>query len=94
MRGDDRSPALDVSGALPSGQEFHSLAEYKHALLAEKDHFVRGFAKKMLTYALGRSVGAADRELVDGVVGALEANDYRIQSLVEAVVASEAFQKK
>ena len=94
MRGDDKSPPLDVSGALPSGREFHNVAEYKQALLAEKDHFVRGFTKKMLTYALGRSVGATDRELVDGVVGTLEGNDYRIHSLVQAVVASEAFQMK
>jgi hypothetical protein len=94
MRGDDKSPPLDIGGALPSGREFHDVAEYKQALLAEKDHFVRGFTKKMLTYALGRSVGAADRELVDGVVRTLESDDYRIQSLVQAVVASEAFQKK
>jgi hypothetical protein len=94
MRGDDKSPALDVSGALPSGREFHSVAEYKQALLAERDHFVRGFSKKMLTYALGRSVGATDRELVDGVVRSLESNDFRIQSLVQAVVASEAFRMK
>jgi hypothetical protein len=94
MRGDDKSPPLDVSGALPSGREFHNLAEYKQALLAEKDHFARGFTKKLLTYALGRSVGATDRELVDGVVRDLERHDYRIQSLVQAVVASEAFQMK
>jgi uncharacterized protein DUF1585 len=35
------------------------------ALLAEKDHFVRGFTMKMLTYALGRSVGVTDRQTVD-----------------------------
>jgi len=94
MRGDDKSPPLNVSGALPSGREFHNVAEYKSALLAEKDRFVRGFTKKMLTYALGRSVGATDRELVDGVVRALESNDYRMQSLVQAVVASEEFRMK
>ena len=94
MRGDDKSPPLDVSGALPSGREFHDLAEYKQALLAEKEHFVRGFTKKMLTYALGRSVGAIDRELVDGVVATLESDDYRMQSLVQAIVASDAFRTK
>ncbi len=94
MRGDDKSPPLDVSGALPSGREFHTLAEYKEALLAEQDHFVRGFTKKMLTYALGRSVGATDRVLVDTIVGDLEHHDFRMQSLVQAVVASEAFRFK
>lgn len=94
MRGDNRSPALIVSGALPSGREFHNLAEYKQALLEEKDHFVRGFTRKMLTYALGRSVGATDRELVDGVIGKLQSDNYRLQSLVQDIVSSEAFGMK
>ncbi|WP_420196872.1 DUF1592 domain-containing protein [Chthoniobacter flavus] len=94
MRGDEKSPPLEVRGALPSGREFNSLVEYKQALLEEKDHFVRGFTSKMLTYALGRSIGAVDRELIDGVVGQLERHDYRMQTLVEAVVATEAFQTK
>ena len=62
--------------------------------MAEKDRFVRGFTQKMLTYALGRSVGATDRETVDGIVQQLERNEYRIQTLLQAVVASEAFRMK
>jgi hypothetical protein len=91
---DDRSPALDVSGTLPSGRAFHDLVEYKQALLAEKERFVRGFTQKLLTYALGRSVGATDRETVDAIVEQLERNDYRMQSLLQAVVASEPFRMK
>ena len=94
FQGDARSPALDVSGVLPSGRAFDDLPGYKQALLAEKDRFVRGFTQKMLTYALGRSVGATDRETVDGIVRQLERDEYRIQSLLQAVVASEAFRMK
>ena len=83
-----------MSGVLPSGRAFNNLVEYKQALLAEKDHFVRGFTKKMLTYALGRSVGATDRETVDGIVKTLERDDYRMQSLIQAIVASEVFRMK
>jgi len=63
-------------------------------LAGGKDRFVRGFTQKMLTYALGRSVGATDRELVDGIVQELERDDYRMQSLLQAVVAGEAFRMK
>jgi hypothetical protein len=91
---DDRSPTLDVSGTLPSGRAFHDLAEYKQALLAEKERFVRGFTQKLLTYALGRSVGATDRETVDAIVEQLQRDDYRMQSLLQAVLASEAFRMK
>lgn len=94
FQGDDKSPALDVSGVLPSGRAFHDLAEYKQALLAEKERFVRGFTQKMLTYALGRSVGATDRQTVDAIVEQLARDDYRLQSLLQAVVASEAFRTK
>jgi hypothetical protein len=94
LQGDDRSPALDVSGVLPSGRAFHDLAQYKQALLAEKERFVRGFTQKMLTYALGRSVGATDGPLIDGIVQQLERDEYRMQSLLQAVVDSEAFRMK
>jgi hypothetical protein len=100
FKGDDRSPPLDVSGVLPSGREFKNLQEYKQALLAEKERFVRGFVEKMLTYALGRSVGATDRGTVDEIVKALEpeaAKDedkYRLQALLQAIVASPVFQTK
>jgi hypothetical protein len=100
FKGDDRSPPLDVSGVLPSGREFKNLQEYKQALLAEKERFVRGFVEKMLTYALGRSVGATDRGTVDEIVKALEpetAKDedkYRLQALLQAIVASPVFQMK
>jgi hypothetical protein len=94
LQGDDRSPALDVSGVLPSGRAFHGLAQYKQALLAEKERFVRGFTQKMLTYALGRSVGATDRQMVDAIVQQLERDEYRMQSLLQAVVDSEAFRMK
>jgi hypothetical protein len=94
FRGDEKSPPLDVSGTLPSGRAFSNLAEYKQALLAEKDRFVRGFTKKMLTYALGRSVGATDRQTIEGIVKTVERDNYRMQSLVQAIVASEAFRMK
>ena len=94
FRGDNKSPPLDVSGTLPSGRTFKDLAEYKQSLLAEKDHFVRGFTMKMLTYALGRSVGATDRQTVDQVIAALKRDDYRMQSLLQAIVATDAFRMK
>jgi hypothetical protein len=94
FKGDAKSPPLDVSGVLPSGRTYNNLAEYKKALVAEKGRFVRGFTKKMLTYALGRSVGATDRQTIDEVVRIVERDDYRMQSLVQAVVASEAFRMK
>jgi hypothetical protein len=100
FKGDKNSPPLDVSGVLPSGRDFKNLQEFKHGLLAEKERFVRGFVSKMLAYALGRPVGATDRETIDEIVramepaGAQEQDRYRIQSLLQAIVASQVFQMK
>ncbi|OAI46471.1 hypothetical protein AYO44_11335 [Planctomycetaceae bacterium SCGC AG-212-F19] len=100
FKGDDKSPLLDVSGALPSGRKFENLQEYKQGLLAEKERFVRGFVEKMLTYALGRPVGATDGETVAEIIKALEPDEatdqekYRLQALIQAIVFSRNFQMK
>jgi hypothetical protein len=97
---DKNAPLLNVSGVLPSGREFKDLGEFKQALLAEKDRFIRGFVEKVLTYALGRPVGAADRGTVDEIIQSMEPRDsreperYRMQSLIQAIVACQAFQMK
>ena len=86
-------PVLDVSDTFPNGHNFATLAEYKFGLMAEKDKFARALSIKMLTYALCRPVGYTDHRLVDSLVGELKKNDYRIQSLIHAIVASEPFNK-
>ncbi|MDA1050666.1 MAG: DUF1592 domain-containing protein [Planctomycetota bacterium] len=87
-------PVLDVSGAFPNGHKFATLEEYKAGLMSQKDKFARALSIKMLTYALCRPVGYPDHSLVDSLVGELKKNDYRIQSLIHAVVASEPFTTK
>jgi len=87
-------PKLDVSGVFPDGRKFTTLEEYKAGLLAQKDRFARAFVVKMFTYALGRPVGYADHEEVDELVETLRKNDYRIQSLVQAIAASRPFTTK
>jgi hypothetical protein len=92
---------LDVSGELPGngekspGRKFKDLQEYKQALLAEKDHFLHGFTEKMLTYALGRPISrSVDQETIAGIIQKMAAEEYGMQSLVQAIVASEAFRMK
>ena len=88
------SPLLDVSGTFPDGSTFKTLAEYKAGLMARKDKFARAFSTKLLTYALCRPVGYADHKLVDALTEELRRNDYRIQPLIHAIVASDAFNTK
>ncbi len=89
-----KAPRIDASGMLKSGRKFEDLAGFKAALLAEKEKFVRALVEKMLTYALGRPVGYVDRQAVDDIVAATAADDYRIQTMLQSVIASEPFQTK
>ena len=91
---DAKAPKIDPSGALKSGRPFTSIEEYKAALLAEKDLFARAFVEKLLTYALCRPVGYVDRQTIDQLVESLRQNEYRIQPLLQAVIASEPFRTK
>ncbi len=94
MRGDANSPALDVSGQLPNGREFKSVQEFKAALLAEKDSFVKGFAEKLLCYSLGRPIGYGDRAAVEQIKAAAAKHEYRLQEIIQATVATPYFQTR
>ena len=87
-------PLLDVSGTFPDGRKFATLEEYKAGLMSQKDKFARALSVKLLTYALGRPVGYTDHETVDGLVGALKKNEYRMRPLIEAIVTCEPFGTK
>ena len=86
-------PLLDISGTFPNGQAFTTLEEYKAGLMTQKDQFARALSIKMLTYALCRPVGYTDHALIDSLVATLKKDDYRIQSLIYAIVTSEAFNR-
>lgn len=94
MNGRPNDPQLDVSGSLPDGREFHTVQEFKAALLAEKEKFVRGFTEKLLCYALGRPIGYGDHLAVEQIMDHAARHDYRLQEIVQATVASEFFLTK
>jgi hypothetical protein len=56
--------------------------------------------EKVLSYALGRPVGAADRGTIDEIIASVTPAEgpsperYRMQALIQAIVASQAFQMK
>jgi hypothetical protein len=93
-KGDKNDPPIDASGVMPDGKAFQSLPEFKQVLLEEKDKFLKGFAEKLLAYALGRPVGATDRTTVEQVLAETAKKDNRLQALLEAIVTTKAFQTK
>lgn len=93
-RDKDGEHAIDPSGVLPDGTEISGSASLVEVLTREKEKFARTLAEKMLTYALGRGLEYYDRCAVDKIMEQLEANEYRMGALVEAIVLSEPFRMR
>jgi len=87
---DGKSP-VDASGELPGGRKFNGPLELVAILKQRKADFAACFAKKMLTFALGRGLEYYDKCAVDQIATAAAKNDYRFSSFVLAVVNSEPF---
>ena len=93
-RSEQAGAPIDASGVLPSGETFSGPTELKRILLARKDDFARHLTRKMLGYALGRSLTQFDDCVVDKCMTALQANEYRASNLVIEIVLSHAFRHR
>ncbi len=85
---------IDASGMLPGGEPFRGPSGLRDVLIAHRQSFARCLAEKLLTYALGRGLGLADRCFVDEVVRKLEKGDGRFSALASAIVESPPFQDR
>jgi hypothetical protein len=83
---------IDASGELPGRKSFTGPIELKQFIKTYKQKaFMRCLAEKMMIYALGRELGHDDRCTIDIVVSRLAQEQNRFVSLVQAIVASDAF---
>jgi competence protein ComGF len=63
-------------------------------LKTQLPQFSRRMEEKMLTYSLGRGLGAYDRRTVDEIDRKLAANGYGFQSMIYEIVRSLPFQSR
>ncbi len=85
---------IDASGVLPSGEKFNGPEELKTILVKQKGKFARNLSKKMLGYALGRSLNRYDTCVINESVEALKANEYRPSALISTIVLSYPFRHR
>lgn len=94
-RDKDAGSVIDATGTLPDGTEFKGPAGLRQLLLTKyKDDFVRTAIEKMLTYALGRGLEYYDYPTVRSIARATTKDNYKISSLIEAVVTSTPFEMR
>lgn len=82
---------IDPAGSLPDGQTFKNAADLRVVLAGRLEDFRRCVAEKLLTYALGRGLEAADRPHVLRVAEAGRQRGDRLVDLIVAVVQAEPF---
>ena len=83
---------VDTQATFPGGSRgtgLSGLQAYVHAN-REKD-FLDNFGRKLLVYALGRSLLLSDEPLIQRMNTKLAASGYRISVLIDAIVTSSQF---
>jgi hypothetical protein len=86
---------VDTAATFPGGSEGSGLEGLLTYIRAhrEKD-FLDNLSRKLLVYALGRSLMLSDELLVEKMRAGLAAKDYRITALVDTIVTSPQFLRK
>jgi hypothetical protein len=81
---------VDNVGALPDGTSFSGVVEMVK-LLSESDQYKSCVTRKFMTYALGRTMGAPEQCVLDGIGELNVTADSKLSDLLWAVVNSSAF---
>jgi mono/diheme cytochrome c family protein len=85
---------IDATAVTSDGQTIEGIAGLKSWLLQHRRRFLTQLTRKMLGYALGRSIRPTDLCTVRDVVDRLEAEDYQAQALILGIIESDLFQMK
>ncbi|HXI50175.1 MAG TPA: DUF1592 domain-containing protein [Candidatus Saccharimonadales bacterium] len=83
---------VDAHAVFPGGSEGTGVAGLRQYLREHREQeFLDNLCRKLVTYALGRSVLLTDDPLLERMRARLQANGYRFSALVETIVTSPQF---
>ncbi|QDT56972.1 hypothetical protein Pan44_50350 [Caulifigura coniformis] len=91
------SPALlgETTSKLADGTELVGVRGLTRYLLVNReDAVLRQFCRKLLGYALGRSVQLSDHPLISEMCAELRKSDFRVSAAVQAIVQSRQFRER
>ena len=92
--GGTRGTPVDASGQLVDGTQINGVVELRAALLREPETFVRTMTEKLMTYAVGRGLTAADMPAIRTIVRDSAKDQYRFSSVILEIVRSVPFQMR
>jgi Protein of unknown function (DUF1592)/Protein of unknown function (DUF1588)/Protein of unknown function (DUF1587)/Protein of unknown function (DUF1585)/Protein of unknown function (DUF1595)/Planctomycete cytochrome C len=83
---------IDAKAATRDGATFEGIDGLRDYLLTNRrDAVLRQFRRKLLGFALGRSVQLSDEPLLDEMKSRMEAGDFKFSTAVEMIVNSPQF---
>lgn len=88
---EENGERIDAAGELPGGKHFSSPKELKAIIAERREDFSRNLVERLLAYALCRRLEGYDEIVVDSLMLEIAADDYRMQTLVSAIVTSYPF---
>ena len=86
---------VDTQATFPGGSEGSGFDGLRNYIRTHRENdFIDNLCRKMLVYALGRSLLLSDEPTIEATRRKLIANSYRLSSLVESIVTSPQFLTK
>jgi mono/diheme cytochrome c family protein len=85
---------IDASAKLPDGTKFAGPVELRKILLNHADDFLTTLTEKLVTYALGRGLEAADAPAIRQIKRDAARANYRFGALIQGIVSSTPFQMR
>src|SRR5439155_21710744 len=83
---------VDTHATFPGGSEGAGIAGLRRYLNEyRRQEFLDNLCRKLLAYALGRTLLLSDDVTIDNMRAKLASNGYRFRSLLETIVASPQF---
>ena len=86
--------AVNAATVLTDGTQIAGAADLRRAILSRSDAFVATLTERLMSYALGRELEYYDRPVARQVVRAATSQGRSLAALVQAIVASDSFQKR
>lgn len=85
-----KQPPIDPTGRFPSGQQYRDFETFKQVLLETRgDLFLRGLVQRLLMYASGRHMEAADRYEINEIMDRVKKDNGGMRTLLIEVMTSE-----
>jgi hypothetical protein len=85
---------IDTAGMLADGTKVDGPVALRNAILSRPDAFATVLTERLMTYALGRGVEPSDMPVVRSIVKKASQNRYRLETIVQSIVASAPFQMR